>query len=157
MKKMFLPLMTIAISSITFFSCDKGNEDPLVEPLASIQHPDSALLVVNVPAGTTGTVKMVGNMIADYCDNGTPTGNCGWQPGSDVATVIFDQVSDTRYEKKVAVSTFTKDDFEFKFVNGNSWDNEELKEDGTGVDNRKGSKGGFKGKAVDFTVIKFKG
>jgi hypothetical protein len=156
MKKMFLPLMAIAISSITFFSCEKGIEDPLVDPLASIQHPDSTLMVVTVPAGTTGTVKMVGNMIADYCDDGTATGNCGWQPGSDVATVIFDQVSDTRYEKKVAVSLFTKDDFEFKFVNGNSWDNEELKEDGTGVDNRKASKGSLKGKAVDFTVVKFK-
>jgi hypothetical protein len=156
MKKMFLPLMAIAISTITILSCEKGNDDALLEPLASIQHPDSTLLVVNVPAGTTGTVKMVGNMIKDYCDDGTPTGNCGWQPGSNVATVILDKVSDTRYEKRLAVSTFGKDEFEFKFVNGDSWDHEELKEDGSGVDNRKGSKGAFKGKAVDFTVIKFK-
>src|SRR5678815_4764173 len=145
MKKQFLPLMAIAISSITIIGCEKGIDDPVLDPLESIQHPDSTLLIVHVPSGTTGTLKMVGNMISDYCDDATPTGNCGWQPGSDVATVIFDQVSDTTYEKKTAVSLFTKDEFEFKFVNGNSWDHEELKEDGTGVDNRKGSKGSFKG------------
>lgn len=156
MKKMFLPLLAIAITSVSILSCDKGNEDALLDPLPSIQHPDSTLIIVNVPAGTTGTVKMVGNMIADYCDNGTATSNCGWQPGSNVATVVFDKISDSRYEKRVPVSLFTKDDFEFKFVNGDSWDKEELKDDGSGVDNRKGSKGAFKGKAVDFTVVKFK-
>lgn len=156
MKKMFLPLLAIAITSISVLSCDKGNKDALLDPLPSIQHPDSTLLIVNVPAGTDGTVKMVGNMIADYCDAGTATSNCGWQPGSNVATVVLDKVSDTRYEKRVAISTFTKDEFEFKFVNGDSWDKEELKEDGSGVDNRKGSKGAFKGKAVDFSVVKFK-
>jgi hypothetical protein len=156
MKKQFLSLFAIAISSIFIMSCEKGNDDAVLEPLESIQHPDSTLLIVHVPSGTTGTVKMVGNMISDYCDDGTATSNCGWQPGSNVATVILDQVADTLYEKKVAVSLFTKDDFEFKFVNGDSWDHEELKEDGTGIDNRKGSKGSFKGKAIDFSVIQFK-
>lgn len=155
MKKFFLPLLAIALSAVTIISCDKGNVDALIPPIPSIQHPDSTLLSVAVPAGTTGTVKMVGNMIADYCDDGSANSNCGWQPGSNVATVILDKVADTLYQKRVAVSLFTKDEFEFKFVNGDAWGKEETNADGSGIDNRKGSKGSYKGKTVNFTVAKF--
>lgn len=149
MKKLFLPLI-VCFTAIAFMtSCKKeGAADPLVPPGPSVQHPDSTFVRVTVPATAANIVKMVGDMKGDW--------PVGWQPSSDVNSLVLDRIDATTFGKLVAVTWFVKNEFEFKFVNGNDWNKEELDAAGAAVPNRKFKKADMKGKTVKFTVVRFK-
>jgi hypothetical protein len=150
MKKIFFAIAVLLTVSVISSCSKKNTNDPLIEAGPDVAHPDSTVITVNVPTTTTGVVKMVGDMKGDW-----PT---GWNPGdnAEASSLKFTQVSSGVYSRQVAISWFVKTKFEFKFVNGDDWNKEEVTATGGGVANRAGDRGVMKGKKVSFTVAKFK-